>query len=204
MRGKKQPPTPFPLPTAASHVLQGTLMDGSGEAVVACDRMPEPCVFPSLCSRKKQLLWAQKAVDLAPHPVVAFVLLLGGVEKFFSGTFVSKTYIHFSKAASTVRVSLPRRKMETVIGLYSLNVLEELMVLLRGHIHLSTVVTGSHTQQGETILHEHSAAGNVSTSTSRDMAIRPHMSSPRIQCLNVNISRSGNQTTKCHHQGFNV
>ena len=37
----------FPLPTTASSTLQGTLRDGLGEAVVACD-MSEPCKFPSL------------------------------------------------------------------------------------------------------------------------------------------------------------
>ena len=32
----------FPLPTTASPILQGTLKDGFGEAVMTCD-MPEPC-----------------------------------------------------------------------------------------------------------------------------------------------------------------
>ena len=37
----------FPLPITASSTLQGSLEDGFGEAVVACD-MPEPCKFLSL------------------------------------------------------------------------------------------------------------------------------------------------------------
>ena len=40
----------FPLPTTASATNQGTLKDGSGDAVVACD-MPQPCKFPFLVSR---------------------------------------------------------------------------------------------------------------------------------------------------------
>ena len=39
----------FPLPTAASHILQGAMKDGFGEAVVVCG-MPESCKFPSLDS----------------------------------------------------------------------------------------------------------------------------------------------------------
>ena len=40
----------FPLPTTASPTLQGAMKDGFGEAVVACDMLPEPCRFPFLHS----------------------------------------------------------------------------------------------------------------------------------------------------------
>ena len=43
----------FPLPTEVSPTLQGTLKDGFGEAVVACD-MPEPCEFLSFDSYQKK------------------------------------------------------------------------------------------------------------------------------------------------------
>ena len=42
----------FPLPTTASPTLQGTLKDGFGEAVMACD-IPKPCELPSLDSCRK-------------------------------------------------------------------------------------------------------------------------------------------------------
>ena len=57
------------------------LNDGFWEAVVAYD-MPEPCKLPSLGSCQKRFLWTHKEVDLAPHPVIGFVLQVGGVEKF--------------------------------------------------------------------------------------------------------------------------
>ena len=37
----------FPPPTTASLSLQGTLKDGFGDAVAACD-MPEPCVHVTI------------------------------------------------------------------------------------------------------------------------------------------------------------
>ena len=52
-----------------------------GEAVVACD-MPKPCKIPSLGSCQKRFAWTHKGVDLAPHPVVGFVLQAGDAEKF--------------------------------------------------------------------------------------------------------------------------
>ena len=61
--------------------LQGAVKDGVGEAVVVRD-MPEPCTFPSLGSCQKRFLWTRKEVDIAPHPVVGFVLQVGDVEKF--------------------------------------------------------------------------------------------------------------------------
>ena len=48
---------------------------------MACD-MPEPCKFPSLDSCQKRFLWTHKEVDLAPHPVIDFMLHVGDVEKF--------------------------------------------------------------------------------------------------------------------------
>ena len=63
----------FPLPTTASPALQGTLKDGFGEAVVACD-VPEPYKFPSLDCSRKRFLRTNKEAELAPHPVVSLVL----------------------------------------------------------------------------------------------------------------------------------
>ena len=73
--------SPFPLPITVSPTLQGTLKDGFGEAVAACD-MPEPCKFLSLDNCQKRFLWTHEGVDLAPHPVVGLVLQVGDVEKF--------------------------------------------------------------------------------------------------------------------------
>ena len=44
--------------------------------------MPEPCKFLSIASCHKRSLWAQKELDLAPHPVVGLVLQVGGAVKF--------------------------------------------------------------------------------------------------------------------------
>ena len=46
-----------------------------------CD-MPKPCKFPSHNSCLKKFLQTQKEVDLAPHPVIHFVLQEGDAEKF--------------------------------------------------------------------------------------------------------------------------
>ena len=62
----------------ASPILPGALMDGSGQAVVACDT-PEPCQFPCLDSCQKRSLWTHKEVDRAPHPVDGLVLQAGNV-----------------------------------------------------------------------------------------------------------------------------
>ena len=53
----------FRLPTMASPTLQGTLEDGLGETVVACD-VPEPCEFPSLDSCQRRFLWTHKETDI--------------------------------------------------------------------------------------------------------------------------------------------
>ena len=66
----------FLLPTTAYPKLQGF-----GEAVVACN-MPKPCQFPSLDSCQRRFLCTHKRVDLAPHPVVGFLLQEGDTEKF--------------------------------------------------------------------------------------------------------------------------
>ena len=71
----------FPLPTTASPTLQGALVDGFGEAVMACD-LPEPCKFLFLDTCQKRILWTHMEVDLAPHPVVGLVLQVGDTEKF--------------------------------------------------------------------------------------------------------------------------
>ena len=48
---------------------------------MACD-MPKPCEFPSLDSCRKKFTWTHEGADLAPHPVVSFVLQVGDAEKF--------------------------------------------------------------------------------------------------------------------------
>ena len=64
----------FHLLTTASPTIQGALKDSLGEAVVAYD-VPKPCEFLSLDScHCQRFLWAHKEVDLAPHPVIEFVL----------------------------------------------------------------------------------------------------------------------------------
>ena len=70
----------FPLLIMASPTLKGALLDGFGEAAMAC-YMPEPCKFPSLDSGQKRVLWTHGEVDLAPHPVVGLALQ-GDGEKF--------------------------------------------------------------------------------------------------------------------------
>ena len=70
----------FPLPITASPILKGTLKDGFGEAVVACDN-PEPCKFLSLASCQKRFLRTHMGINLVPHPVVGLVLQEGDAEK---------------------------------------------------------------------------------------------------------------------------
>ena len=65
----------------ASPTLQGALKDVFGEAVMVCD-MPELYEFPSLDTCQKRFLWTHKEVDLAPHPIVGFVLSVGDTKKF--------------------------------------------------------------------------------------------------------------------------
>ena len=43
---------------------------------------PEPCKFLSLDSCQKRFLWIHKEIDLAPHPGIGLVLLVGDAEKF--------------------------------------------------------------------------------------------------------------------------
>ena len=71
----------FPLPTAASPSLQGTLKDDFREAAVACDK-PEPCVCPSLDCCHKRFLWTHKEADLVPHLVAGLVFQIWDAEKF--------------------------------------------------------------------------------------------------------------------------
>ena len=54
----------FSLPVTASPTLQGTLKDGFGESVVACD-MPKPHMFLSLESCQKRFLWTHKELVLS-------------------------------------------------------------------------------------------------------------------------------------------
>ena len=96
----------FPLPTTASPALQDALKDGVGEAVDACD-MPEPCEFPSLDSCQKRFLWAQKEVDLAPHPFVDLVLQVGHTQMFSQALGFESLDNFFPESASMVRVSQP-------------------------------------------------------------------------------------------------
>ena len=70
-----------PLPTTASPILQGAMMDGFGDAVVVCD-MPELCKFPFLDSGQKMLPRAHKDAELAKHPVVGLVLHAGDAKTF--------------------------------------------------------------------------------------------------------------------------
>ena len=71
----------FSLPTTASPTLQGTLKDGFGEAVMACN-IPEPCKFPSLNSCQVPVDPQGKEVYLAPHPAIGLVFQVGDTEKF--------------------------------------------------------------------------------------------------------------------------
>ena len=71
----------FSLPTTALPILHGALIDGFGEAVMACD-MQEPCKFLFLDSCQKRFLWTHKEVDLALHSVVGPLLQVGDAEKF--------------------------------------------------------------------------------------------------------------------------
>ena len=48
---------------------------------MVCD-MLEPCKSPSLDGCVKRFMWTHKEVDLALHPVVGLVLLVGDAEKF--------------------------------------------------------------------------------------------------------------------------
>ena len=48
---------------------------------MACD-MPELCKFPSPDSCKNSILWTNKEVDLAPHPVVGLEFQVGDAEIF--------------------------------------------------------------------------------------------------------------------------
>ena len=43
--------------------------------------MPEPLHFPSLGSGHRRFLWTKKEVDLAPHPDVGLILLVGDAGK---------------------------------------------------------------------------------------------------------------------------
>ena len=60
---------------------------------MACD-MPEPCECPSLDSCQNSFLWTDKAVDLAPHPVVCLVLRVEDTENFLMH-LISKTWNPF-------------------------------------------------------------------------------------------------------------
>ena len=83
----------FLLPTTASPTLQGALVDSFGEDAVACD-MPEPFQFPSFDSCQKRFLWTHKEVDLAPHPVVGFVLQVEDAEKFSQALGLEMSHGH--------------------------------------------------------------------------------------------------------------
>ena len=65
--------------------------------------MPEPCECPCLDCCQRRFLWANKDVDLAPHPVIGLVLLAGAVEKLFQALGF-KAGMLFSKSASWVHV----------------------------------------------------------------------------------------------------
>ena len=83
----------FPLPTTASPTVQSALMDGFGEAVVACN-MPKPSTFPSPDSCQKRFLWTNTEVEIAPHPVVELMLQVGMRRSFFRH-LVSEAWILF-------------------------------------------------------------------------------------------------------------
>ena len=71
----------FLLTTTMWSILQGSLKDGYGEAVVTCDK-PEPCKFPSLDSCQERFLRTHKGVDIVSHPVGGLVLQVWDAEKF--------------------------------------------------------------------------------------------------------------------------
>ena len=79
----------FPLPTTESPTHKGTLKDGFGKAVMACD-MPEPWKILPLDRCQKRFLWTHKEVDLAPHPVVGLVFQAGSAD---SRTLITLTQI---------------------------------------------------------------------------------------------------------------
>ena len=74
----------------ASPILQGTLKDGFGEAVVACD-LPEPNNFPTLDICRERFLWAHKEVDFAPHPVAGHVIQ---ITEYFIHSIAGKYGVH--------------------------------------------------------------------------------------------------------------
>ena len=73
----------FPLPTTASSILQGALMDGFGQAVEACD-MPKPWKFPSFDSGQKSFLWTHKEVY---HARIQSLVLFPKTGRVTSGTW---------------------------------------------------------------------------------------------------------------------
>ena len=78
-------------------------------------------------------MWANKEVDLAPHPIVSLVLQVGDTEKSFLGQALGFESLDFfsPESASSVHVSKPYRRMEVTRDFYSLNLLAKLMVLHR-------------------------------------------------------------------------
>ena len=98
----------FPLLTTTSPALQGSLKDGFEQAVVACS-IPYPCEFPSLDSCQKRFLWAHEELELARHPVVGLVLLLGDAEKFPETVCLESMLFcccFFSESASTATLEI--------------------------------------------------------------------------------------------------
>ena len=118
----------FPLPTTALPTLQGTRKDGFGEAAVARD-MPEPCKSPSLDSWHKMFLWTHKEVDLAMHPVVGLLILVGDAEKFPQAHGVESLNPFFFSVSHQGPFSQPKGRIEAKRDLYSLDLLAKLMVL---------------------------------------------------------------------------
>ena len=94
---------------------------------VTCD-VPEPCKIPFLDSCQKRFLWTHKKVDLAPHPAVGLVLLVGDAENC-PQAHGFETLDPFSESASRVHVSQPQKTMVVTRDLCSLNLLAKLMML---------------------------------------------------------------------------
>ena len=89
-----------------SPILQGTLKDGFGEAVVECG-MPEPCKFLSFDNCQKRFLLTHNEADLVPHPVLGLVLQVGDMGKFPHVLGYESLDPFFSESASRVHVSQP-------------------------------------------------------------------------------------------------
>ena len=84
-----------------SSTSQGALKDGFEDAFVVCD-MSKPCTFLSLGHCQKRFPWTHKGIDLAPHPVVGFLLQEGDTEKFPHALGFKSLDLFFSQQAGSM------------------------------------------------------------------------------------------------------